>query len=656
MFWIKKNGTWVESSPWIKEDGQWKPCNPSLKVDGVWKTGSQALELYSPGTESLRSSLFTVEVSSQLDKQQNDLGYRQAYVFGRKRPVLAAYGLQFTGAYNPTTNPFATRLWKRGDTPECSFLTFGVSGSVKTKISKKNATITSVKLRPKSKNWNYQIVDGSLIIDMKPMDKVWVEVNNETSSPLFVFCDPKKPSLPDNYRGMYFPPGVHYLSSIPGPHQTVTYSGVTGTPPATSVYYETFHGINFSSLQNYQEGEDYYIYLDGGSYVVGSFNLKDRNNIKFIGPGILSLENMPKERVAADLNPGLEFNNPFNFEKIKNSGQVVILLNSDYDEIKGSQATGIPGNPYTFDKQTSGCVLSGVTIIDTPYWGPRGFNGVDNVKMISPWVANTDFVRTRADRKTRFHYIKDSFAFIADDALYGPENEKSFSPQYPLAGGSSVFSGLALYSQNNGPINISYGPRFYANQVDKTYPAIIHDIDMGLYTYNRQNVETPIRITLNYNVTSFNGVPLDPKNYGVYDLTLSNIRLEEPIDGALFWIGNLLDPFAYAYQAGFTDPFMFGAMSGITIADISASSSQTNPGFNPPQEGYFGISSMPIWGFDASSRPYNITFKNIKINGEYITNTNRDNFIDWVSGPGRTGSGFTDPDAYSSNIIFVTGT
>jgi hypothetical protein len=217
-------------------------------------------------------------------------------------------------------------------------------------------------------------------------------------------------------------------------------------------------------------------------------------------------------------------------------------------------------------------------------------------------------------------------------------------PGYPLQGGSSIVSNCAFYSQSNGPLAISYAPRYYYDIPDKSYQAIMHDLDIGLYSYNRADTETPIRITMNYNVPG-----ADPKNYGLFDFTLSNVRVEEPIDGALFWVGSMLDPYAAALGIG--NFSAFGAISGITIADIDASSSVYNGTFNTTAT----ISSMPIWGLDASSRPTNITFKNIKINGEYITNTNRDNFIDWVSGTAVTG-GYTDPDDQGVNITFVTGT
>ena len=79
-------------------------------------------------------------------------------------------------------------------------------------------------------------------------------------------------------------------------------------------------------------------------------------------------------------------------------------------------------------------------------------------------------------------------------------------------------------------------------------------------------------------------------------------------------------------------------MSGITLANITVSSSISN----------VGVSANKIYGKDSSSRPYNITFKNISINGQYITDVNRDNYIDW--GPG----GLTDPDLTGNDDFTFT--
>ena len=136
----------------------------------------------------------------------------------------------------------------------------------------------------------------------------------------------------------------------------------------------------------------------------------------------------------------------------------------------------------------------------------------------------------------------------------------------------------------------------------------------------------PIRITLDGN-TSTSAVI----NYGLYDITLSNVTIEDTIDGALFWIGNIKDPFN-------NDGSAYGGMSGITIANVAVSSSISN----------VGVSANKIYGKNSSSRPYNIAFKNISINGQYITDANRDNYIDWGSG------GLTDPDLTGNDDFTFT--
>lgn len=612
---VKANNTWTQSVAWVKVDGTWRQCFSNVKINDDWRPGGPGvLELYSPGVETLRSSKFTVQVSSQVDQQQIGLGYRDAYVFSKARPVRAAYGVEVTGlAADPVTNPRRTQLWLSGSSPELSYLTFGVTGTVKTKISKTAGSITSAKLRPAAKNWNYEVTGGNLIINMNPMDKVWVEVNNETSTPLFVFCDPPKPTLPSGGRGLYFGPGIYHLSSIPGPHQSVTFTGTGGVS-------ETFSGIGFSGLTNYQEGEDYYIYLDGGAYVVGSFDIRNRNNIKFIGPGILSMENMPKERFE---NPALTIKTPYDYVAHRDSGAIVIHGNGEYDQVIGvdSSYSGMP----------SGCILSGITIVDTPFFGPRGFNGIDNIKMINGWVENTDGAYPIADRRTRFQYVRDSFYFLGDDCIYAPYNAKG------LFGGSAVFSGLDLYTKSNAPLSLSYAPKYYFDlpTEQKSYSAIIHSCNFGNYAYPYD--EPIIRATMAYPVTSIDTTALDPKNYGLYDVTVSNIRVEDQVYTNLFQIGSKLD-----INKG--DPYRFGGISGLTFADIYVTGALGQRST---------VSSNEIWGLDASSRPTNLTFKNININGQVITNANRDNYIDWVSGVAVTG-GYTDPDDLGVNITFTT--
>jgi hypothetical protein len=612
---VKINNTWKESDVYVKVNGQWKFSESLIKVDDNWRGGElPILELYSPGVEQLRSSSFQVDI---LGNQRTQ--YEPAYVFSmvKEADELPMFSVEFTGIpYDPVINPYRNRLFTYGTTPEISYLTFGSASSVSVKVRRVGSTITSAKLRPKSKNYSYEIVDGELIIDMDPMDKVWVETNNETSSPLLIFCDPPKPPIPES-NCAYFGPGIHHLSAIPGPHQTVT---LTGTDPTGGPVVETFHGVNFSSFDyfGYVQGQPFTIYLDGGSYVVGSLLIQDMPNLKIIGPGIISLENIERRRFN---NQYLSYLYPtWNYQAQRDAGGIAIHGNDNYDQIVGNGS---------FNRQPSGVIVSGVTIVNTPFFGIRGVNGVDSVKIISPLAANTDGANVVGDRKTKFAYIRDTFYLIGDDCIYAPHNAKS-PDAYPIGGTSAVFSGMIAYTVNNNPLALSYNPRFYYDlpTADKTYEVIIRDIVAGLYSYNKPTYEAILRMTTDGPANA------DPAYYGVYDIVVSNVTVEEPIDGPLFRIGNVKDPYN---ELGFNT----GAISGITIANISVSSSIYNNG---------SVSANAIHASSLAWRPHDITFKNIMINNQYITNANRDNFIDWGPSP------YTDPDVYPSNITFVTGT
>lgn len=604
---FRNDNTWTQAIAWVKVNGQWIRSFTSVKVGDLWEPGEIPLELFTPiGSESeLSSTLFTASVS-------NNIEYREAFVFSRQRPVIAAYGLQFTGG-TPETNPYRTKLWLSGSEPEVSFFTFGSPSPTTVKISRTDIDISSAILRPRSYGYSSTIINGDLYISMEPMDKVWVEVNNDTSSPLFIFCDPPKPEIPTS-GCMYFSPGKHYLSSISGPHQTVTLSG---TDPSGNTVTEVFHGMGFSSFASsgYVSGQPFTIYLDGGAYVIGSMNVKDIKDLRITGRGILSLENIPKERYG---NPYLAKFNPYSYTMERDDGGIAIHGNDNYDEIVGDGS---------FNRQPSGVTIDGITILDTPFYTIRGMNGVDNVKLISPWSPNADGANVIGDKSTNFAYIRDSFMFLADDCMYAAHNARG-----PIGGTSAVFSGNIMYSQSNGPIALSYWPRFYFSAEppffpDATHDCIIHDNVVGAYSMNRPSVETIIRATVDGDTTTSNVL-----NYGLYDITLSNITIEEPIDGAPMWIGNISDPFNN-YGSG------YGGISGLTFANIAFSSSTFNDG---------SISSLRIEGKDSIHRPYALRFINISINGEFITDANRDNFVNFNS--------FTDPDIIGDNNITFTVT
>lgn len=593
---VKANNSWAQSIAWVKVDGTWRQCYSNVKINDDWRPGvAGQLELYSPGTEALRSSLYNVEV---YDGTQ----FSSAYVFSGARTAIAAYGLD--DPYSPAgpSNPFKNKLWLAGSKPVLSYLTFGTNQNRYVRVSKPGTSVTSIDIRPRSKNIPYQIYGGSAVIELSKGHKVWVTLNNELSSPLFIFADDLKPPIPTTGNYYYFEPGVHEISAIDSTTNRTITSKVGG--PDLSVY-----GVGWSAFPGYIEGQPYTIYLDGGAYVRGTINTRNKNNLKIIGPGILAGDNLDGQVIKS-------YNYLQSFSDYVAANIVMIQGPMSYEELAGglqdfSTELGYSSPPiYNFSGVPSGVTVSGITVVNSPWYTIKGMNNVNSVKVLSPWEYSTDGPSIYPDRKTKFGTLTDNFVFVGDDAVFTTPNNKNYSPAAPTYSGSSITSGITAYSMSNGPVVLQYRSYFYFPQADKSYQSLMYDMDVGSYSRNRPT-ETVIRATTD---NLFNQ---DPTFVGLYDVTLSNVRVEDTIDTPLFWMGNIADPYANGDLILGDAGNEYGAMSGIVLADITASGSNNN------------ISGNPVWGRDQNNKPYNILFKNIKINNEYITESNRDNFITW---------------------------
>ena len=593
---VKASDTWTQSIAWVKVDGTWRQCFSNVKVNDDWRPGvAGQLELYSPGTEALRSSLYNVEV---YDGTQ----FSSAYVFSAARTAIAAYGLDdVTGAVGPS-NPYKNKLWNSGSRPTLSYLTFGTNQNRYVRVSKPGTSITSIDIRPRSKAIPYQIYNGSAIIEMSQGHKAWVTVNNELSSPLFIFADSLKPPIPTTGNYQYFSPGIHELSSL------YPYTNRTFTSLIDFTSTITLNGAGYSSFPGYVEGEPYTLYLDGGAYVKGTLDIRNKNNLKIIGPGVL----------AGDPIDGEVFHDSEyfqSFEQLLNANVVMIRANTTYDEQKGNyidytSQVGYPQFAYDFSGIPSGVIVSGITVVNSPWYTIKGPNVVKGVKVLSPWMYSSDGPSVTPDKSTKFASFTDSFIFVADDAIFTVNNAKNYNPIIPNSAGSSITSGIAAYSLNNGPIVLQYRSYFYFDQTDKTYQCLMHDLDVGSYSRNRDS-ETLIR-AITDNLSGIN-----PKQQGLYDITLSNVRVEDPIDTTLFWIGSLPDPFANGDIILGDAGNEYGATSGLIFKNITVSGTNNQ------------ISGNPIWGRDQNNKPYNISFINLNINNEYVTESNKNNFIRW---------------------------
>lgn len=551
MIWVKVNGGWVESTPWVKLQNQWTRSIVTSKVSGSWRPSTDVgLEL-SPNPDpignSLKSSKYTVGVF-------DGGSYIDAHVF--------------SGTKKAWVSQTATKnLWASGSYPVISYLTFSIKNSTIAKVSKIGTTITSIDVGPysKNKNANIEISNGEAYIPINKNDKLWVTINNEVSSPLFIFADSPFPtyaevtaSLP-TYNHLLIPTGINFVSSL------------TATLPVT-----------VNSAEGYsnrlQLSSNTLVYIPRGSYIKGNFNVSNCNNVKFVGQGVVSLENYDW------------WNNFINAtDTVKSHGTVFYSTN--------------PSNPTAYlDSRVSGNGVSGLTVINTPFYfnGEGCLHSIENLKFISPWNYNTD-----GPRIGNFWYptegarLINSFVFNADDCNF-PAVAQSF--------GNTLVSGC-YFNSHHGGIFTNYFPNFtYTNYF---YSAI--DIDVRSYVPDESGKGSIFRLYSDYNATSF---PSD--NYkGPINLIFSGIRIENDFETPIFRIGNIGYPYGGPY-------YRIGMLSGISFTDITASSTGIL------------VSSNIVSGLNSTNKVKDVTFTNLKINNVYVTNSNYDNYFDVTGATNKT--------------------
>jgi hypothetical protein len=287
--------------------------------------------------------------------------------------------------------------WHKDRNPSVSFTTFGTTTEIYIRLRGLQNNIRSVQISPKAKNIDVQISDGMAHFKLSKLDKVWVIINNNDSNPLFICADPPKPEIPSD--AVYFGPGVHEIGQL------------------------------------YRPKNDQTIYLDGGAWVMGNFDIRGINNIKIIGPGVLSGELWRGETLGN-----------MTFEKSK-----------EYFMILGD-----------YGAQNTGNLLEGVTIVNTPgYCTFGGLNVIRNVKLLSPWFWSIDGFYVMPDRMTRQGLVEDCLAFIGDDVFFPRDN----------VFGDITIRNCLVGTTNNNVFCMSYWPQSLAYD----YYTRVENIDIKTY-------------------------------------------------------------------------------------------------------------------------------------------------------------------------------
>jgi len=467
------------------------------------------LEVYpnpDPTTFSVSSTYYSVSVMNDASAYQNSHVYS-----GTRMAWVLSYAVN-------------RNLWPVSSSPVISYTTFEIDGSTTARVSKIGGSISSIDIGPYSKNKNSvtTLSGGVAYIPVNKYDKLWVTIDNNVSSPLFIFADPPTPAFSavsadyptgSGWTHIRFTSGVHFMSALGG-----TLDTAEGYPNRRKLTSKTL------------------VYSDPGAYVKGHFNISGCNDIKLMGKGVYSLEFY--DWWGSYLGQS---------DSVKSHGMFLYSTNAS--------------TPSAYlDWRLSGNGISGVTVVGTPFYfnGEGSLQQVDNVKYISPWNYNTDGFRIfNYYNRTTGAFVKNSFIFIADDVSF---------PGVGQSQSNCLVSGNYL-STHHGSLFVNYFT-VYNNGLDtgSSFGFSAIDIDSRVFIPDRIGINAVFRLLSDSAVTSL------PANYaGILNCTFSGIRVENDIATPAFLIGNIDYPFA-AYGN------KLGMLSGLDFKNISFSSTYTGSG------------------------------------------------------------------------------
>lgn len=503
-----------------------------------------------------------------------------------------AYGYGVTGA---AANQFTP--WMNRTSALFHHLNYGTDSVSKIKVGYKKGDITSVDIGPYVKNFNskWTALDSSSIeiTGINVYDKLVIHINRDLSTPLYVFANPIDTAPPAQDLGnsasyFYVSAGIWELSAI--------------TTALGAVYYD---GPEYTWRLNVPS--NYIVYLAPGSYVDGTFSVRGKHNVTFSGPGVI--------------DAGV----PYYDNWWTTVGFDAVPAVDDAGKLKRCPIYSFSGfsEPASY-VDPSGIKVIGPTIVNSiAYAGSCNFKLIDNTKLICLWP-NTDGFHIKdhwsVPDPNKYSSMTRSFLQTGDDSTYVGGNQ---------GGGDCLISSCYFITQAGTTFRTYFGDYNYndfRNVNDYWYSAI--DIDCRSYAVPGYNyISVPLFGTFTNSI--FGISPTDRKRYwkaydpnfssiAVTNHLFSGIRVDNLLDVPLFDLGPRPYPY-YDYS-----PF-FGELSGIIFKDITASSH--------PNSKYNWARENKIFGRDSKYKVHDVSFINVTIDGEPLTNVNKDDSIVWYNKP-----------------------
>jgi hypothetical protein len=269
--------------------------------------------------------------------------------------------------------------WTANDNIQQSFVTFATTETATVRVDLLSGPITSYRVYPAWKEFETTLTGGDLYIELPPGEKAWVSVNDEHGEPVHI-------------RGMEPPPTAEELAETLV-FDLVEYDGSQTEASSGEVLvftqdYCEDNGGTVTIGQAFPVEAGAVVYIEGGAWVIGSLAGDGAHDWKVYGHGVLSGEFATSEAVR---------------------------LISDFDTkitYAMIHTAGMPG--YV---AANGVYISGITIVNSPFYCIHMANAVEDVMVLSPWRANTDGMWLAADSEVGYSEATNCYVWNGDDTL-----------------------------------------------------------------------------------------------------------------------------------------------------------------------------------------------------------------------------------------------
>lgn len=536
----------------------------------------------------------------------------------------SVYGVGVTGgAVDYQFSP-----WRNKTDVRFNYLNFGTDQETKVRVKYKKANVTSVDIGPYKKNYNtkWSNVAGDAscieISGINPYDKLIVNINNDLSTPLYLFANPIETLPPDqtvdnSSTFLYLSAGIWEISAL--------LSNFTGlTSDATEFNYRL--NVPYSN---------YIVYLAPGCYVDGTFSVRGKHNVTFSGPGILDAARPYVGNWWTTV--GFEADPPVNdVFKLRRSS---IYSFSSFSE------------PPTY-VTPSGIKILGPTIVNSiAYAATTNFKKVDNAKLISLWPNSDGFhiedSYFQLPESSKYSDLTRSFVQTGDDTSYVGGNQGD---------GKTLFSSCYFITLA-GTTFRSYFGQYNYNDVRNQYGYGFSAIDIDCRSYGVPGYMY-ISVPLNETFTNaiFGLLTTDRKRFWQYYTNFSSraitnhlfsgITIENLLDIPIFDIGIKSYPETPGFDSvGWDSTESFGNISSIIFKDITVSSH--------PNSKYQWTRRNKIYADEPQYRVHDVSFINVRIDNQLVTNSNKDNYFYWYNKPIPSDNDPTVPAYAGSSIADV---